>query len=186
MNARIAMIWEEETSTENSFPELIRTPAEVQGVRVKALVDCCAQLSVVDRRFVERVGKTKDIVAPVGSKFLLPFNDGPGVPRIGTVWLTVACGDHLREHKFEVQDMREEALFGLDLLPALGMYVGNVPTQWPGQRAGLDAAIQAEAAENVLHEKKEVWTLADRAAAAEVDTVIELTHRLLMHGKPPP
>ena len=177
------MIWEEETSTENSFPELIRTPAEVQGVRVKALVDCCAQLSVVDRRFVERVGKTKDIVAPVGSKFLLPFNDGPGVPRIGTVWLTVACGDHLREHKFEVQDMREEALFGLDLLPALGMYVGNVPTQWPGQRAGLDAAIQAEAAENVLHEKKEVWTLADRAAAAEVDTVIELTHRLLMENR---
>lgn len=165
------------------LPELIRTPAEVQGVRVKALVDCCAQLSVVDRAFVEKLGKMGDITAPAGPKFLLPFNDGPGVPRIGTILLTVACGRYLREHKFEVQDMREEVLFGLDLLPALGVYVGNVPTQWPGQRAGLDAAVEAEAAEDVLHEKKEVWTLGDRASEADVEKVTALTHALLLENR---
>lgn len=179
------MVWEEDPDNrlESVFPALIRTPAEVQGVRLKALVDCCAQRSIVDRAFVAKCGKTGDIVAPVGPQFLLPFNDGPGVPRIGTILLTVACGNHLREHKFEVQDMREEALFGLDLLPALGIYVGNVPTQWPGERAGLDDAMRAEEAEDVLHERKEVWTLADRAAQEEVDTVIALTHELLLENR---
>jgi hypothetical protein len=156
------------------LPSMIRAPAIIHGnqsLRVRAVVDCAAQRSLVSSKLVRKLGRSEDIKPPTGDKFLRSFNDAL-VKRRGTIWLRVECGEHVKKLRFEVQDMEEDVLLGLDSLPKFEISIVGVPTQWPGQQAGLDAAQAAHTAESRLHAKKKVWTLEDQVDADDLETII--------------
>jgi transposase InsO family protein len=173
--ARVSMAWA-------GLPNMIRAPVMIQGDggiheggrsarRARAVIDTAAQRSLISTKFVADLGRTEDIQEPMGQKFLQAFDDTL-VARLGTITLLVECGEYVNEVRFEVQNMEEDLLLGLDCLPSFGISVMGVPTQWPGQHAGLAAAQEAQRAESSLHSKKKVWALEDKVVSLDMDIIL--------------
>lgn len=147
-------------------------------VPANALVDCGAQISIVTPRMVQKLGM-ENRVEPLPKGFRLATFTGEmanGIRAAGTVRLRLRCGDKDTNHRFVISKSHDQVIIGLDLFPRLGMFIGNIPHEPPGGRAGRYAAKVAAEAEEQLHQHRKVWGLEDRVPEREV-TFIETAVR---------
>lgn len=150
-------------------------------VQLLAALDSYATKSCVGRQFLQRQKRLTEVRAPpAGEPEVIYAFDDREVPRLGVVPLRIACGDHLLTHEFEVIDGADDMIVGLDLFPKLGIFVGGVPTEFPGGKAGQEAARLAAQQEAAMRERPRPWGLEDmkppveRAALmAGIDTLLQ-------------
>lgn len=99
--------------------------------------------------------------------------------RVGTARVELHCGDRVLVHDFEVIDMFDSYLIGLDIFAQCGFYVGGVPSHWPGPRAGAAEARAAAIEEQHLRERPKPWALEHRANEQDLallsDAISDLT-----------
>lgn len=83
--------------------------------------------------------------------------DGRLCERQGTAKLVFACGNQVLEHEFEVIGGEEPFLLGADLYSAFGIYLGGLPVDWPGGRAGEGAVARARKLEDPFRLAPKPW-----------------------------
>ena len=96
---------------------------------------------------------------------------GMSVQRLGTALIELHCGEHSLTYRFEVLDMSDAVLLGRDLLPRLGISMAGVPTQFPGQHAGVEEARRAAEAEASLRSRQAPWSLTHAHESAVLEQI---------------
>jgi transposase InsO family protein len=125
--------------------------------QLMAPLDSYATASCVNKWTVKLTGATITPVKEGDHGHIRLAAKGHTVKRIGTARITIRAGSKKITHNFEVMDMPDPILIGLDLFPAIGIYIGGVPTKWPGDETDADAARAAAEAERDLHRRLPPW-----------------------------
>jgi hypothetical protein len=166
-------------------PILVQARGQSDGItrewfRFKPALDSYASISTISPATCERIGAVITPISEGEEQFIDLAAKGAKVERIGHARLRIRCGEITTTFRFEVFDAPDDIILGLDIFPALGFFIGNVPTQWPGQRVGKAAAAAAAAAEAALRRKAPPWALQDRHEDnKEVKALVGLIHARL-------
>lgn len=151
-------------------------------LRVKAAIDSMAERTCVSEAAIKQLGLRGQVRrAPRGA--VLRAYDDSEIPRIGTITLTIGCGDAVVTHECEVIKGSEPMLLGPDLYSRFGVYLGGLPTDWPGGRTGEEAANRAREEEDVLRERPRPWSVEDQVPEAERKVIMDMIEPLIQENE---
>jgi hypothetical protein len=126
--------------------------------QLMAPLDSFATSSCVNRWTVQLTGAKITPVRDGAHGHIRLAANGHSVKRIGTARITIRAGAKKITHNFEVMDMPDPILIGLDLFPTNGIYIGRIPTRWPGDVADEENARAAAEAERDLLRRLPPWS----------------------------
>jgi transposase InsO family protein len=163
---------------------LVQARGQSDGVtrawfRFLPALDSYANISTISPAACERIGATIVPIAPEEDQFIDLAAAESRTKRVGRARLRIRCGEVNTSFVFEVLDTPDDIILGLDIFAALGFYIGNVPTQWPGQQRGKEAAAAAAAAEDVLRRRRAPWSLHHRHSAEAIKVLTRLIQQQL-------
>lgn len=170
------------------LPAMLEASSPSKGGKIKRWRKCFpgmdtgADYSCVS---LDRARSVGAIIRPLTTKDPdLKGVDDSGLDVVGTARLRVRClrdgRDVTFHHRFMVlKKMESDLLFGLDIFPQVGAYVGGVATRFPGDTGDREAAEQAAAVENELRTRRAPWELEDRHGPDEVQDLMQAIEHLL-------
>lgn len=155
-----------------------KTAAGLPMLRVRAAIDSMAEITCVSEMVVKQLGLWGQVRrAPRGT--VMRAYDDTEIARIGTITLTIGCGDAAVAHECEVIKGSELMLLGPDLYSRFGIYLGGLPTDWPGGRTGEAAANRAREEEEVLRERPRPWAVEDQVPSGEREVIMKAIEPLV-------
>lgn len=145
-----------------------------------AIIDSASDISALSTTVVERLGLTNHITAiPATAIQHLQAVNGSLIQRIGLVETEIRCGRYTQRHTFDVIESSDLAIIGIDLMPRLGMYIANVPTDFPAREGEQTEKTEAQQMEDSLRERPAPWTAYDGPTADEQATIDEIIQALI-------
>lgn len=152
------------------------------GLQVMAAVDSMAAKTCVSEATIRRLGLQEHVRRAPPGAVLLAYDDTK-IQRIGTIVLTLVCGDRAIAHECEVIRGNEPVLLGFDLYPRYGVYLGGLPTDWPGGRSGEEAANRARQEEGQLRRTPRPWSVEDEVSAADRRIILGAVEELVQQNE---
>lgn len=146
----------------------------------RAPIDSLADVSCINPEAVRALGAS--IIPPPSPQVIRLAAKGMSVPRLGTVRLHIRCGAKNFLHNFDVMDMEDAFIFGLDIFKPIGIYTGGVPTHFPGASPGEEAAKVAAAREAELAWRQKPWSLAHEHSEDQLRILRHAINPLLQHN----
>lgn len=161
-------------------------PIALQGrdntsVEMMAIVDSASEISAISENVLRQLGLQNELfpIHHTDTQHLQAI-DGSLIQRKGRVQTTIRCGRHTRRFTFDVIDSEDPAIIGCDLMPQLGIYIANIPTDFPAAEGAAMEKTEASTMEDELRERPAPWSAHDgpddteRAVlASHIDTLID-------------
>lgn len=120
------------------------------------LLDTCSDINAVSPAFAASLELR---VKPVKQSQLIEAIDGHVIPSLGTIHTTIYVGTHVREATFHVLECEEPLLIGLQLANQLGIYLANIPTDFPSSTQDEKEQQEYQDMEEELKDRPKPWKL---------------------------
>jgi transposase InsO family protein len=162
----------------NDHAKFLKAPVLLNGTKVLGGIDTYASHSFMSPTLVQELQLK---IVPVTGTIILGAAEKV-VERIGRVHdvnisVLLANGSIQEvQHSFDVLDMGEgcNCLMGLDLLPKIGITVGNIPREFPDISSTLKDKVEADdlkPTQNIVDETDPLLPLARKAAWEALDSI---------------